>query len=148
WRDSSLFSLGVALYAGERLSEASQAFLEARTESRKVGNAHGFVQASYADGQLLQVQGALQEAARIYREALSYATERKYHDPDQIAVLLTGLGRLHYQWNDQAAAETAFDEALKRKHPLYPLACYLEILRLKQARDDREGILALIHRLE
>jgi LuxR family maltose regulon positive regulatory protein len=148
WRDFSLFSLGVALYAGERLSEAGQAFREARTESRKVGNAHGYVLASIADGQLHHAQGALQEAGRIYREALGYATERKYNHPDQIAVLFTGLGRLHYQWNDLTAADTAFHEGLKRTHPVYPLACYLEILRLKQARDDLEGILALIRQLE
>jgi LuxR family transcriptional regulator, maltose regulon positive regulatory protein len=147
WRVSALFSLGVALFDGDRLAEADAVLTETIAESRQIGITHICAGAAITYGQLHEAQGTLHEAARIYESALAYATERKYHYAVETAVIFAGLARIHYQWNDLAATETCLHEALERKHPVTPLYCYFELIRVRQAQHDTEGVAALIRHL-
>jgi LuxR family maltose regulon positive regulatory protein len=148
WRNAFLFHLGVALYEGNHLSGASQALTEATSESQKVGNLTIVVLGPAAYGQLQEAQGALLEARQTYRLALDYVAECNCQYAGETAILFAGLGRLHYQWNDLTAAETYLNEGLKRRHPALSMACYLELMRLKQAQNDLEGISALMRQME
>ncbi|MCW3054766.1 MAG: ATP-dependent transcriptional regulator [Chthonomonadales bacterium] len=148
WRGSALFSLGVALLDGDQLGAAAQSLAEAIAESRKIGNTHTCVLATVAYGQLLYAQGALHEAADLYRSMIAFAEERQYHHAGEMIVLFAGLGRLHYQWNDLTTAEHCLHEGLKRKHPVYPVSCHLVLFRVRQAQNDRAGVFALLRHLE
>src|SRR5581483_3734634 len=66
----------------------------------------------------------------------------------EATVLLAGMGRLLYQWNDLAAARTFFNAGLDRRHSPYSMGCHIELLRLKLARHEEEGMPLLLQQLE
>lgn len=148
WRGIVLFNLGVLLFEKDAPADAVLPLTEAIEESITSNNPHSHLQASMALGQVREAQGALKEAERLYRSALDFAEERKFHHTGETAFIYAGLGRCSYHVNDLTAAESSLNEGLKRKHPAYSLSCYLELARLKQAQGDRNGIAALLPQMD
>jgi ATP/maltotriose-dependent transcriptional regulator MalT len=148
WRNAAQFNLGLLYYVSGRMREASEAYTEVRAGHQGTENVLIALLAAIGKAQILEAQGALGEAENQYRSILQFAVERNVLQAPETALIYAGLSRLRYQWNELAAAETYLTEGLERKHPVHTAACLLELLCVKKAQGDVEGVTAILAQME
>jgi LuxR family maltose regulon positive regulatory protein len=148
WRNAAHYNLGLLHFDRGHLGEAVEAFTEALVGYETASDLHIVLVASIARAQTREAQGALRDADGLYRSLLQFITERKALQFPETALLYAGLGRLRYQENDLAAAETYLTEGLKRNHPVFTLACLRELLRIRNAQRDGAGVAAVLAKME
>jgi LuxR family maltose regulon positive regulatory protein len=148
WRRATYLNLGFLQYAKGQLQEADESFTEVITGYSPANDFHVMLAAATTRGQIREARGALREAEQLYQSELRFAAEQKALLFPETAVLFAALGRLRYQSNDLAGAEAHLAEGLKCQHPVFALTCLIELLRVRNARRDREGITAVLARME
>ncbi len=104
WRGSCFRIIGEEEMLAGRVREASQFFLEALALFEAAGNSSGAHAAQLALAEVCRLQGALRQAAELYRAVDAAAAE----DLSKAGEAQLGLARLSYEWN---ALETAGQEA-------------------------------------
>jgi LuxR family maltose regulon positive regulatory protein len=148
WRSAAQLNLGFLHHASGQLHEAVGAFAAVIAGSQLASDFHLVLAASIARAQIREAQGALREAEDLYQSLLQTTAERKALRFPETALVYAGLGRIQYQKNDLAAAETYLTEGLERKHPNFTVACLIELLRVRNARRDGEGVAAILAQIE
>jgi LuxR family maltose regulon positive regulatory protein len=146
------FNLGLNAEEGGKLSLAAQAFKEATTQARQTHNGNLFHLAAghLANNQF--TQGQLHACRQTHENALAEAKRPGQLISPFIALSLTGLGILHYEWNDLATAERYFDEGLAQARlwnqweSLIPLA--MGRARLKQRAGETQAALKILDELQ
>jgi LuxR family maltose regulon positive regulatory protein len=107
WRGSCLRIIGEEAMLSGQVREASQHFLEALALFDAAGNRAGAQAVQLALAEVYRLQGALRQAAELYR-AVEAATE----DLPKAGRAQLGLAQLSYGWNDLARAEQEAQRAL------------------------------------
>jgi ATP/maltotriose-dependent transcriptional regulator MalT len=153
FRSGALLNLGMLHEGGGDLVAAGEAFAAAALESQKAGLSVPRLRALYASGQLREAEGALQEAARLYHDALEYAGERGILHTSFAAQLSTALGRISYQRNERPAAAylaeelERLDSEFEDFNSVYAVPCCFELWRLQMALGDADAADAILKRL-
>jgi ATP/maltotriose-dependent transcriptional regulator MalT len=148
WRNAAQLNLGLLHHESGDLNEANEALTAAIAGSRTGRDFHILLASSIARGRIPEAQGALREADDWYRSLLQMAAERKALQFPEVALVYAGLGRLRYNQNDLPGAETYLMEGLKRKHPNFTASCLMELLKVRNAQKDRDGVAAVLAQLE
>jgi LuxR family maltose regulon positive regulatory protein len=104
WRGTCYRMMGEAEMLAGRARSASQMFREALALFHTAGNLYGAREAQFALAEGYRLQGALHQAAELYR-AGSATVETDLSNKGKARL---GLARLSYEWN---ALETAWQEA-------------------------------------
>ena len=145
------FNLGLKAEETGDLSLAAQALSDARTLALQIRNNNLFHLAAGHLANIQLTQGKLSAARQTYEQALS---EDKYLEQTvspYVSLSHTGLGTLHYEWNDLATAESHFNEGLAHAQvwnqweSLVPLA--LGRARLKQRAGEPQAALDILNEL-
>jgi LuxR family maltose regulon positive regulatory protein len=139
-----LQSLGAAYSWQGNVVEAAQHFAEAAQVSQATGSTQVTIVALWSQAQLLIEQGALYQAAEIYRRALQLlgvpAGPTSMAHPSAAGRLYIGLAELMYQHNDLPAAEENLQTGLQLGEAEQSSGAlangYLLLARLKQAQGD------------
>jgi len=144
--------LGGACWLGGDVAEASRAFAEAGRLGRAAGNIHVAVPAICSWAGMLIVQGQLQRAAEVYREALQMATQTDGRPLPVAARAHVGLGQLLYEWDDLEAAtqmtQQGIDLGNRWGNVENRVAGCVTLARIQQAQGDLDGALAAMHEAE
>jgi LuxR family transcriptional regulator, maltose regulon positive regulatory protein len=148
WRAVTLLNLGTLYVETDRLQEAQEALTEAEVLGRAGEDAATVLISTWMLAAVREVQGSLREAARLHQSALDYAAERKLGRFPYLCYAFGGLGGLHYQWNDLAAAQTFLQEGREYPNPYLMNSCHVVLLRLHKTLGDPEAIPALFEEIE
>jgi LuxR family maltose regulon positive regulatory protein len=106
------FNLGLHAENTGNLSLAAQTFAETLTLARQTQNNNLFHLAAGHLANLRFVQGQLRAAREIHEQSLAEAGNIGPTVSPFVAISHAGLGLIHYEWNDLAAAESHFSEGL------------------------------------
>jgi LuxR family maltose regulon positive regulatory protein len=142
-RPAALFTLAIAHELAGNLAEAGPAFARAAELALEDENHHLLPMALSHLAQIQIVQGNLHEAEKTYRRALDTADAMTAPASPLAGIAYVGLGRLLYEWNELAEAESYLTRGIALGRPwlnwetLVP--GYLTLTRLKQAQADTEG---------
>jgi LuxR family maltose regulon positive regulatory protein len=142
WRYAALVGAGLAHHYHNNTHAAVQAFEEAFKAAialkRGAGNFYGRSLAISWLARLYMVQGSLQRAKEIYQDALVLATGQTGKPLPTAAWALTGLGELHYQWNDLELAEKYFNDSLTLSSQFTPSTAppYIPLAHLAYAQGE------------
>lgn len=148
-RATTSWTLGYAYQLQGERAAAAEAYRETIAHCRKSGNLMTEVAATTCLGQIQESELQSQQAATSFRRILQLVG-----DPPRPAACeaCVGLARLHYQWNDLAAAEQFAEEglalALQLENVDTPTACGVVLARVELARGDSAGALALLAEAE
>jgi LuxR family transcriptional regulator, maltose regulon positive regulatory protein len=146
------FDLGSQAEESGDLPLAVQAFTEAIALSRQTYNNNLFHLAAGHLANLQFAMGQLHAARQTHEQALSEAKNLGQMVSPYVALSHAGLGVLHYEWNDLAAAEYHFNEGLAHARlwnqweSLVPLA--LGRARLKLRAGDSQSALDILGELD
>lgn len=146
------FDLGLIAEDEGASSLAAQMFKEAASLSRQLHNSNLFHLAVGHLANIQLAQGQLRAARQTHEQALAEAKDLGQTISPYIALSHAGLGALHYEWNDLAAAEHHFAEGLAHAHlwnqweSLGPLA--LGRARLKHRAGDLQAALDILDELD
>ena len=114
------FNLGLSCEMAGDLQAASKAFEEAAVFARQERNSHVLLLALAHQANAQAVNGNLQAACQVYKDALAEAgapgTPGSANTPFA-ALAHAGLGSLYYEWNDLPAAEASYQAALNLARP-------------------------------
>ena len=136
-------TLGMAQRMAGNFSAASQIFAKASAVTQAAGHLFAYLIVMRQQTELLVEQGQLQQAAEIYRQALNLVVENKAEQFPPVGLVHLGLGELHYQWNDLAAAERHLERAialeLRGGHGRILIEGPAILAWVKQAQGDSEG---------
>ncbi len=114
------FNLGLSCEMAGDLQAASKAFEEAAVFARQERNSHVLLLALAHQANAQAVNGNLQAACQVYKDALAEAgapgTPGGANTPFA-ALAHAGLGSLYYEWNDLPAAEASYQAALNLARP-------------------------------
>jgi LuxR family maltose regulon positive regulatory protein len=152
-RSSALLHLGMLHEASGDLVAAGRAFADAILEAQHAGYSLVRLRASYGHGYLRETEGALNEAACVYQEAMEYAGKGNILHTPAAALIYAALGRLCYLRNDLANAATYLQEGLKHadvefaETPLYAVPAYFELLRIESAPGEPCGAATFFEQL-
>jgi LuxR family maltose regulon positive regulatory protein len=130
---------------------AVEALSEAIILARKTHNSNLFHLSSGHLANIRITQGQLHAAYKIHEQALAEAKNFGMAISPFVSLSYTGLGALHYEWNDLAAAERFFDEGLgysrlwNQWETLVPLA--VGQARLKVRAGDIQSAVKLLDAL-
>jgi LuxR family maltose regulon positive regulatory protein len=145
-RANANWTLGVAYaYRGERAA-ARRALAEAISLSGAAGDIFTTILATLGMAQVEEADNHLHEAAEIYRRILQLAGDQPLQIVNEAHL---GLARIHYEWNDLAAAEQHARQSLRlareydRVIDRYILS-ELFLARLRLARGDVDGAAAML----
>jgi LuxR family transcriptional regulator, maltose regulon positive regulatory protein len=149
-RSTALWTMGFAyMLQGDRAA-ARMAFMEAISISQKAGDIFTTILATLGLGNVQELENQLSLAAETYRHVLQLAGDQPLqiiHDAH------LGLARVLYEWNDLDAAQEHGEKSLQlarqyeRVIDRY-IMCEVFLARLKLARGDGMGALALLDRTE
>jgi LuxR family maltose regulon positive regulatory protein len=142
-RPAALFTLAIAHELSGNLAGAAPAFARAAELALEDENYHLLPMALSHLAQIQILQGELHRAETTYRRALAAAEQPAVPASPLAGIAYVGLGRLLYEWNDLAAAESYLAQGIALGRPwlnwetLVP--GYLTLARLKQVQGDREA---------
>lgn len=143
--------LGGTLYRNGNKS-AGGLLAEAARMSRASGNMQAAILAMDHLARLQMERGRLQQAAAIFCEALYSVIRSSEQTPAVAGLLYVGMGELLYEWNDLSGAEHHLTRGLelcaRYGNVGALLGAYRGMARLKGARADWAGALALVQRAE
>jgi LuxR family maltose regulon positive regulatory protein len=143
WRGLTMLNLGTLYYENCDLQAAIDAFTEAGRLGRAGGDLITVLSSACCLGEVREEQGALREAANIFRTTLDYATEHGVARFPYLSRSYACLGRLHYQWNDLSAAQALLEEGLECKIAGAINLCLLELVKVYRALGRAEQLAAL-----
>jgi LuxR family maltose regulon positive regulatory protein len=106
------FNLGLHAESTGDLPLAAQTFAETLTLARQTQNNNLFHLAAGHLANLRFLQGQLHAAQKAHEGALSEAGNIGQTVSPFVAISHAGLGLIHYEWSDLAAAESHFNEGL------------------------------------
>ena len=141
-RTTTSWTLGYAYQVQGNYAAASQAYAETIAQSQRYGNLMTEIAATTCLGQIQELENQPHQAAQSYRRILDLVGDPPWPAACEASV---GLGRLHYQWNDLAAAERFGVQGLALAQQLEnvdtPAACGVLLSRvyLAQGDTDRAG---------
>jgi LuxR family transcriptional regulator, maltose regulon positive regulatory protein len=154
YRSYARFNLAMLHQERGELAVAGEAFADTVREAQQAVDSVLRVRASYGYGQLRESQGALEEASRVYLDALEYAEARHILHTPAAALLYAGLGRISYLRNDLAAAGAYLAEGLERvdsawaeTNPIYAVPGLFELLQLQTTWGATAAAEAMFERL-
>ena len=152
WRSIALMSLGFAYEMNGDVRAAEQTFLEAIRLCHLIGNHYSALVTARSLGRTYIGQGKLRQAAATYTQALTAATQRGLDQLPNIAHVHINLGRLHYEWNDLAAAVAQLQLGLARLQGQASgwigFEGYVLLARAKHAQGDSAAAIALLDQAE
>jgi LuxR family maltose regulon positive regulatory protein len=136
WHGACLRLLGTENLADGAVHEASQTLVAARAQFDAAGNSHGARATLLKLGDAYAMQGALHQAAEVYR-AVSTLSSMDLLDRGNA---LLGLAGLSYEWNALDAAEqearTAYELGERIADELLQVRAGLALARIQHARGD------------
>ncbi len=150
-RATANWTLGVAHYffSGDRAA-ARHALTEALSLSQACGDVFTTLLATGSLGNVQEVENQLSSAEQSYQRVLQLAGDQ----PLQIVYdAQLGLARIYYEWNDLDAAEQHGQQSLQLARQYDKvidrfIVCEVFLARLKLARGDVEGAVALLAQAE
>ncbi len=151
-RPFAALCLAEAYRAADDLGGANATFAETAELGRAAGHDYIALTAMGSLAHLRMSQGLLREAEESLRQALGYAAERGAELLPAVGRVRIAMGELLYERDDLEASErelTLGTELAERAGELEVLARGQAALsRVRRARGDTEGALALAHRAE
>lgn len=144
-RTTTTWTLGYAYQAQGDRSAATQAYRETIAHSQTSGNIMAEIAATTCLGQIQETENQLYQASKTFQRILSLMGDSPWPAACEACV---GLARIHYEWNDLAAAEQYGQQSLALARQLEnvdtPAACYVLLARVKLARGDAAGAFATL----
>ena len=148
-RSTATWTLGYAYQVQGNRAAASEAYAETIAQSQKSGNIMTEIAATTCLGQIRETENQAHQAVAAFRRILQLVGEPPWPAACEACV---GLARIHYQWNDLAAAEQFGQQALELARQLEnvdtPAACGVLLARVKLAQGDVAGALATLAEAE
>lgn len=145
------FNLGLQAEGTGDLSLAIKALTEANKLARQTHNSNLFHLSAGHLANIQFVQGQLHAARQTHEQALAEAKSLGQAISPFVSLSHAGLGMLHYEWNDLAAAENHLNEGLAHARlwnqweSLVPLA--IGRARLKQRIGDFQSAIKILEEL-
>ena len=134
-RSITAMNLGIAQWHSGRLLEAEQALEEARRAARGSGNDYVRYTALVFLSRVQQARGKLRRAASAYREIVAQGG----HMPI-VALAHYDLCKLHYEWNDLAAASSHARQGIELSRrsasPEFEVRGHALLARVEQAQGQ------------
>lgn len=148
-RTTTTWTLGYAYQVqGDRVA-ASQAYAETIAHSQKSGNIMTEIAATTCLGQIQETENQPQQASKTFQHILQLVGNPPWPAACEACI---GLARIHYQWNDLAAAEQYGQQGLALARQLEnvdtPVACGVLLAQVKLAQGDTVGALATLAEAE
>lgn len=147
WRGSCFRIIGEEEMLAGRVHEARQIFQEAWALFEAAGNNYGAHAALLALAEVYWLQGALRQAAELYRAVSSTASE----DLPNAGKAQLGLARLSYEWNALETAEQEAQEALdlgtRLQDEAFQVQASLVLATIEQARGQTAPAQQRLHAL-
>jgi len=148
-RTTTTWTLGYAYQVQGKRAAARAAYAETIAQSRKSGNLMTEIAATTCVGQIQETETQTHQAADSFRRILQLVGDPPWPAACEACV---GLARIHYQWNDLAAAERYGQQGLALARQLEnvdtPAACDILLARVKLAQGDSSGALATLAEAE
>ncbi len=148
-RTTTTWTLGYAYQVQGDRAAASQAHAETIAQSQKSGNIMTEIAATTCLGQIQETENQAHQAAETFQHILNLMGDPPWPGACEACV---GLARIHYQWNDLAAAEQYGQQGLELARQLEnvdtPAACGVLLARVKLAQGDAAGALTLLAEAE
>jgi LuxR family maltose regulon positive regulatory protein len=147
WRGSCFRIIGEEEMLAGRVHEARQLFQEALALFESAGNSYGAHAALLALAEVCWLQGALRQAAELYR-AVSSTTRGDIPNAGKAQL---GLARLSYEWNVLETAEQEAQEALdlgtRLQDEALQVQASLVLATIEQAREQTAPAQQRLHAL-
>lgn len=144
-------SLGVTHFFQGNMVEAARTCAAAGELAQQVGNLYLVMVAATYRAQALVVQGRLIQAGEVLKQALALSNPSNWPDRARIpaaSAVCAGYGALLYEWNRLDEAERYLTEAIELGQQLAfgsaVWIAYQTLLRVRLARGDQKGALALL----
>ena len=148
-RTTTTWTLGYAYQVQGNRTAAKEAYAETIAQSRKSGNIMTEIAATTCVGQIQETENQAHQAAETFQRLLKLMGDPPWPAACEACV---GLARIHYQWNDLAAAERYGQQGLALARQLEnvdtPAACEILLARVKLARGDAAGALTTLAEAE
>ncbi|MCB9152297.1 MAG: AAA family ATPase [Caldilineaceae bacterium] len=136
-RATTTWTLGYAYQVQGKRAAASKAYAETIAQSQKSGNLMTEIAATTCVGQIQEAETQAHQAAASFRRVLQLVGDPPWPAACEACV---GLARIHYQWNDLAAAERYGQQGLALARQLEnvdtPAACGVLLARVELAHGD------------
>ncbi|MCA9969341.1 MAG: hypothetical protein KC425_03950 [Anaerolineales bacterium] len=144
-RTTTTWTLGYAYQLQGNRPAAREAYAETIAQSQKSGNIMTEIAATTCVGQIQETENQAHQAAASFQRILQLVGDPPWPAACEACV---GLARLHYQWNDLAAAERYGRQGLALAGQLQnvdtPAACGVLLARVKLAQEDTAGALTTL----
>lgn len=144
-RTTTTWALGYAYQIQGNRAAAAQAYAETIAQNKKSGNIMTEIAATTSLGQIQESENESYLAAETFQHILQLVGDPLWPAACEACV---GLGRLHYQWNDLAAAERYGRQGLALARQLEnvdtPAACGVLLARVQLAQGDAAGALTTL----
>lgn len=144
-RTTTTWALGYAYQIQGNRAAAAQAYAETIAQNKKSGNIMTEIAATTSLGQIQESENESYQAAETFQRILQLVGDPPWPAACEACV---GLGRLHYQWNDLAAAERYGQQGLALARQLEnvdtPAACGVLLARVQLAQGDAAGALTTL----
>lgn len=144
-RTTTTWALGYAYQIQGNRAAAAQAYAETIAQNKKSGNIMTEIAATTSLGQIQESENESYLAAETFQHILQLVGDPPWPAACEACV---GLGRLHYQWNDLAAAERYGRQGLALARQLEnvdtPAACGVLLARVQLAQGDAAGALTTL----
>ena len=154
WRGISLALVAEEEMLSGKLQVAHDTLSQARALWQQLQNRHGLLATTLALADLCVRQGALQQAAALYRQvlgALEAAPLNHYQSQMRTAGARLGLAELAYEWNDLAGAEQAAAAAVATAQQIgyaeFRVRGTLLLARIAHVRQQHAEAHQLLHDL-
>lgn len=148
-RTTTTWTLGYAYQLQGKRAAAIAAYQETIAQSQKSGNLMTEIAATTCVGQIQETELQAHQAAHSFQRVLELIGDPPWPAACEACV---GLARIHYQWNELAAAEQYGQQGLALAQQLEnvdtPAACGLLLARVKLAQGDVAGASALLAEAE
>ena len=152
WRGAAATLLGLAYWTSGDLEAAHQTQADGIARLQIAGDITLAITGTYILADIRMAQGRLHEAVSTYEQSLQLATEQGEPVLRGTADLYVGLSGLHREQGDQEAAT----QYLLRSKELGEQAAfpdmrhrwYVAMARIKEAQEDLDGALDLLHEAE
>ncbi|MEO8394762.1 MAG: LuxR C-terminal-related transcriptional regulator, partial [Chloroflexota bacterium] len=146
FRATALWALGYARFLQGDRAASGRVYAEGLAISQAAGDTFSIILTAIGLGQIQEIENQLDLAAETYRYVLQVAGDQ----PIQIIYEAhLGLARIHYEWNDLAAAEQHGQQSLQlaRQYDTVIdrfIVCEVFLARLKLAQGDLDGAAAML----
>ncbi len=148
-RTTTTWTLGYAYQVQGKRAAAIEAYAETITQSQKSGNIMTELAATTCLGQIQETENQIHQATASFQRILELVGDPPWPAACEACV---GLARIHYQWNDLAAAERYGQQGLALARRLEnvdtPAACGVLLARVQLAQGEAEAALATLAEAE